>query len=95
MSIPRWANVTAVLIVGCFLLFFIVRTDVTAADPYTHTVEWQVETGDTLWKIARAHTGNREDVRRTIATIIDINQLDNNVIHPGQTLKVPVIEDTD
>lgn len=52
----------------------------------------QVMPGDTVWKIAEKHTGARQDIREVVAAIRQMNQLDHNgKIHPGQSLKVPML----
>lgn len=51
----------------------------------THTVT--VAPGDTLWALA-AESG-ADDVRDTMATIRDLNDLDSSVLQVGQTLRVP------
>lgn len=46
-----------------------------------------VQSGESLWDIAAA--SGSPDVARTVAYMIDINDLDGSTIHPGQTLRVP------
>ncbi|EYE88207.1 hypothetical protein Q428_09250 [Fervidicella metallireducens AeB] len=48
-----------------------------------------VNQGDTLWKIAKEHKRENEDVRKLIYEIRKINKLDSAVIVPGQTLLIP------
>lgn len=50
----------------------------------TQTTEYVVVAGDSLWKIARSHNTN-------VKTIKDLNGLTNDVIKPGQKLKVPAV----
>lgn len=50
----------------------------------------QVRSGDTVWKIAAAHSTERQDIREIVSVIRQLNQLDHNgQIQPGQSLKVP------
>jgi LysM repeat protein len=50
----------------------------------------QVQSGDTVWKIAAEHSTERQDIREVVAVIRQLNQLDyNGRIQPGQSLKVP------
>ncbi|WP_067842227.1 LysM peptidoglycan-binding and 3D domain-containing protein [Amphibacillus sediminis] len=53
----------------------------TAIPASLHAQEYEVESGDSLWKIARDH-------HTTIATLKNLNDLDSDLIHPGQVLKI-------
>ncbi len=62
---------------------------------YYHTnsqyVTIQVHKGDTVWDIASAATNDKSDVRSVVYDIVSTNGLaDNEDIHPGQMLKIPV-----
>ncbi|WP_440897838.1 LysM peptidoglycan-binding domain-containing protein [Amphibacillus sp. Q70] len=46
-----------------------------------HAQEYQVESGDSLWKIAN-------DYDTTITSLYDLNELDSDFIYPGQVLQV-------
>lgn len=52
--------------------------------------EVMVEEGDTLWAIAKTISSESEDLRLTVHTIIDENQLASATIHPGEILRIPV-----
>lgn len=59
---------------------------------YTDTVMYQVESGDTLWTIARQYTNHeKQDVRRVIDIIEDINDCTAD-IYPGDCLTIPVFD---
>ncbi|MEN6412668.1 MAG: LysM domain-containing protein [Veillonellales bacterium] len=50
-----------------------------------------VKPGDTVWQIAAKYTTDKDDIRKLIYEIRQINKLDNNAkVYPGQTLKVPI-----
>ena len=51
--------------------------------------EYRVRAGDTLWGIAADHTEPGGDVRRGVALIMEMNDLDGSVIRPGEVLVVP------
>lgn len=54
-----------------------------------------VQGGDTLWSIARDFSSDHEDVRLKVHAIIDINGLNDAMIHPGDKLQVPVTGDAE
>jgi len=63
---------------------------VSAASPsgirYT---EVQVQSGDTLWQLARTYGQAGKDVREVIYDICRLNDTDAASIYPGQMLKIP------
>jgi hypothetical protein len=48
-----------------------------------------VRPGDTLWRVAAALVGPREDPRPMIARLIGLNHVEDGVILPGQRLRLP------
>lgn len=58
-----------------------------SGDPIA-TVDYRVESGDSLWSIAAEHVPQR-DVRETIGVIRTLNDLDGSLIFPGQVLELP------
>lgn len=66
-----------------------------AAMPKTNVTQWQtytVESGDTLWTIARNEYGDTVDVRRMIDIICAENDIVPDKLMPGQVIMVPVAE---
>ena len=57
----------------------------------TKFVEVKVAAGDTLWVIAQRHSSGEKDVREIVYLISEINDIDSNIIYPGDTLRVPII----
>lgn len=53
-----------------------------------HSTWVTVGSGDTLWGIAREH-GRHADVREDVRTIVLLNELDSDTLHPGQRLQLP------
>lgn len=68
----------------------VVWVDRAAGDGPEPTVNVRVEPGDTLWGLARRYADDSVDIRELIGDIRQINRLEDAVIHPGQTLKIPV-----
>lgn len=56
---------------------------------YDETLDYWVEQGDTLWKIAREYSTPRQDVRRVIQIIEEESDC-TATIYPGQHLTIPV-----
>ncbi|MCR2053627.1 LysM peptidoglycan-binding domain-containing protein [Actinomyces bowdenii] len=54
----------------------------------TRTTTTVVQPGQSLWEVASA-TGS-SDVPQTVATIVELNDLDSPTIHAGETLTIPV-----
>jgi LysM repeat protein len=48
-----------------------------------------VRSGQTLWSIAAAHTGETGDIQETIDRISEANHLGSTSIQPGQHLRIP------
>lgn len=52
-------------------------------------IQIRVSAGDSLWKIADDVTPEHRDLRETMFKIIKHNNLENEVVYPGQILEVP------
>jgi len=60
-----------------------------ASEP-VQVVTVQVESGDSLWKLADRYDNNSMDLREYIYIIQKFNNLDNTVLQPGQEIRIPV-----
>lgn len=49
----------------------------------------RVHSGDTIWSIAENHPIDNVTTNDVADYIIEINELDGGLIHPGQTICVP------
>lgn len=84
------AIITFILIGALFLLIsgiFIpeVKADQTSYQTIT------VQEGDNLWEIAKTYNHSTDaDLRDSVAEIMEVNQLSDEVIYPGQNLRIPV-----
>jgi len=56
----------------------------------TTVITYEVKKDDTLWDIAKEYRRENEDIRETIDSIMDINNLETSVIYPGEILEVLV-----
>jgi LysM repeat protein len=57
----------------------------------TDGTEYRVQVGDTLWDIVVDHTEPGGDVRRGVALIMEMNDLDGSLIRTGEVLVVPAL----
>lgn len=76
------------VLISVFLITNIVMAeDQLTADEY---IEIKVEAGDTLWTIAKPYYDGKSDYREYLYNIRELNNLDQGVIYPGQTIKIPL-----
>lgn len=52
-----------------------------------------IESGDTIWSLAKEYTNNHKDIRETVHTIGIINNLESWKVYPGQSIKIPISKD--
>ena len=85
----RKRNGRGKLIAAAFAVAVALGVYVGQADKQEPTVTYYtVEEGDTLWNIAGRYTSDDDDVRQTIAKIIEDNHLGQDGIRPGMRLKI-------
>lgn len=76
------------------LVAMIIIAVVCALQPSMNSCEWEettyiVESGDTLWNIAKENCPDSVDVRDWIDTVSEMNNITGS-IHPGQTITILV-----
>ena len=74
-----------VFIMGSVMGFF--NAEASAPEEY---ISYQVQSGDTLWNIARKYGPADQDVRLTISNICRINNVTASTLQAGQVIQVPV-----
>lgn len=81
-----WATVATTVAGAVFALMPIAsaQSDVSA------TVNYTVQPGDTLWSYASSITPHGEDIYETMDQIKQLNNLESDQLHAGQSLQVPV-----
>ncbi|HEU5112462.1 MAG TPA: LysM peptidoglycan-binding domain-containing protein [Acidimicrobiia bacterium] len=79
------------LLLAALCVVFLMIGGLARADaPESAPIRYVVESGDTLWGIATAHAGPDQDVRRLVADIARLSEVDPGSIFPGQVLLIPV-----
>ncbi|MDP4132535.1 MAG: LysM peptidoglycan-binding domain-containing protein [Bacillota bacterium] len=59
---------------------------------YSAYQEVYVQSGDTLWSIAKKHYGNSIDTREAVYAICESSEIKGDYIYTGQLLKLPVFD---
>ena len=77
------------VLVAAVTAVFLLLTSADAGEPDPPTTQHVVQSGDTLWAVAKAVAPQGADVRQTVHQILDLNGLADAVIHPGQVLAIP------
>jgi len=84
--------VSMLIFIALFSSFLLISSNAASVgvQPVT-TGEYEitVDSGDTLWSIARSYSDNRTDVRYSVFLIQERNGLKNATIKPGQKLIIP------
>ena len=75
--------------VAVFVLLLATAVHAMSAGSPMPTTDYRVHAGDTLWSIASVMTAPEDDVRGTIATIRDLNDLSISTIRIGEVLLIP------
>jgi nucleoid-associated protein YgaU len=79
----------SLLLAAVCVVFLLIGGSADADIPTPAPVEYLVESGDTLWAIASGIADPGQDVRRLVADISRLSQIDGGSIFPGQILLVP------
>ncbi len=89
-----------ILIALAFILVFVFGSTKASADSHQRLNErkfftsYVVESGDTLWEIARQYiTPEYSSMDKYIYEICETNQMDSDVIYPGQLILIPYYAD--
>lgn len=78
------------VLVVAVMAVFLLLTSAAAYGPAGPTVEHVVAPGETLWEIASTVADEAVDRREVVRSIQALNDLTDAVIHPGQTLLLPL-----
>lgn len=84
-------GLTFIFIVSFLILMMSLGNMDSYGDGEKEFIQIVVGSGDSLWKIAESVTPEHRDLRATMYEIVKVNDLDSEVIHPGQILKVPKV----
>lgn len=82
----------AIILFTC-MLFTVGITIASERKPQTIKIVTETVTAhDTLWDIAEKYNKQGVDIRRFVAEIAEFNGLDGYLIHPGDTIEIPLYE---
>ena len=81
-----------IIIIAVIIVLIILLIGCSANNEPTKWSEYVVHKGDTVCDISIDITPNTKDYRYTQYYIIKKNNIENSMIHPGQTILVPVYE---
>ncbi|MDK1010129.1 MAG: LysM peptidoglycan-binding domain-containing protein [Actinomycetota bacterium] len=85
----RFRALSIISITVVAVLLFL-SSAVQATGDVTHTTDYRVQPGDTLWEIAKEHGPADSDPRRVIAVIEKLNGIDGGLLQAGQVIEIPV-----
>lgn len=74
-----------VLIIMSFMVSFAF-----ANQEHEETIKIIVNSGETLWEIAGENNPNKEDLRKLVHEIMELNNLKSGTIYASQELLIPV-----
>jgi LysM repeat protein len=79
----------SLLLATLCVVFLTIGGSAQAEGPTAAPVAYVVESGDTVWGIATANAGPDQDVRRLVADIARLSDVDAGSIFPGEVLLIP------
>lgn len=81
----------AVIVIGILLLTIIPSLpEHTSAQNEKDYQLVYVETGDSLWSLAKRYVPKDKEIRKFIYEIRQLNDIDPSKLRPGELLKIPV-----
>lgn len=87
------ASIRLLVIISLIAMILLLLASSVGADQSSGaTTEHLVTSGETLWEIAGEYTPERVGVRDTVATIMQLSDLDGPSIQPGDVLTVPIVD---
>ena len=81
----------SLLLAALCAVFLMIGGSAQADAPTAAPVEYVVESGDTVWGIATEYAGADQDVRRLVADIARLSEVEPGSIIPGQVLLIPAM----
>jgi nucleoid-associated protein YgaU len=77
------------LLTALCVVFLMIGGSAEADVPTPAPDEYVVQPGDTLWAIASATAAPGDDLRRVVADIARLSEVDADSLQPGQVLLIP------
>jgi LysM repeat protein len=79
----------AIISMTVIVILLFLSSAVQATGQITDTTDYRVMPGDTLWHIAQRYGPEGADVRRVVAAIEKLNQIDGGNLQSGQVIAIP------
>jgi nucleoid-associated protein YgaU len=79
----------SLLLTALCVVFLMIGGSAEADVPAPAPVEYVVQPGDTLWAIASATATPGDDLRRVVADIARLSEVEADSLQPGQVLLIP------
>ena len=70
------------------IMFLVLIFSFTRAKENVVYEDYTVTVGETLWSIANENKKDKQDIREYIYKLQELNDLDNCMIYPNQTIKI-------
>lgn len=87
-----YAAIIFAIVLPCLAIMIIVTTimfckDVFASEKVTYE-DYVVQVNDTLWSIATENKKDKQDIREYVHQLRQLNNIDDCIIVPGQTIQI-------
>jgi len=84
--------ISMVILTVFFISFFSLMTNTYKAYAIKEVeyLEVIVNSGDTVWDIAKEYRNEKQDVRELVYIILEVNEIENSMIYKGQKIRIPI-----
>jgi hypothetical protein len=84
--------ISIIILTIIFILIISLLTDTykTYAMKEIEYIEITINSGDTIWNIAKEYRAENQDIRELVYLIIEVNDIENSIIYEGQEIKIPI-----
>ncbi|MBE6033897.1 MAG: LysM peptidoglycan-binding domain-containing protein [Clostridiales bacterium] len=82
-------SITIMLILFIFMANTVLGLDYASSLTKHEPVQIEIQSGDSLWNIARQYGPNHMDTRKIVYDICNLNNISADSIYPGQQILIP------